>query len=70
MGETLKRYTALVAAVALLMAPGHILPHVFPEFFHEQPLRTLAVCLASAVFTMPVLMKAHRYFHGNTSKRT
>jgi glycopeptide antibiotics resistance protein len=63
MSKTPRQYATLLAAVVLLNVPGCLLPLLFPGFFHQQALRLLAAVVLSFGFTLPVLLKAWRYFH-------
>jgi hypothetical protein len=57
-----KRYAAIFGAVILLNIPGLVLPWLFPGYFHLRPLRLLGALMATMPITMPVLLRARKYF--------
>jgi hypothetical protein len=61
--KTAKKVAAVLAAIAILGAPTHLLLLLFPTTFHFHTLRLLVAYAGSLVVTVPILMKAHQYFH-------
>ena len=63
MKKTPMQIAALIAAIGLLFMPGYLLPVVLPRVFHLRTLRLIAAIVLTWPVTLPLLMRACRYYH-------